>query len=421
MADTSQKFSCPGCGRSLPWRKEIAGKMGKCSCGKTITVPSQPESENADLYDLSEAAELAEKAVAKLPPTVVAAAPAAAMPAPRAAAKVYPNAAPGRQMNVPPAGGRISPTAIRALVMAIVGIVLTAVCSSSMLPHDSPLIVTVAPYLLALLVSLPVTWLALAVEGWFSISFGGFVDSLPKFIAIILFCGGVGSVGSVAVLTFARGSVGFSGMLDSLLLGIVVGIAIAVAAFWSGFCILFGFKPDECGWAAVVITIIYGVSKVVMGLVLGIMLGVGLLMHYTATNPMFRNATTNPAEFGQQLSQFANTMVDKSIDDARKGGRLEDARTSDMRAGRPDSEANAIALFYSEGALNVWYEAAAIGKREPISIVVELPADPASRAKCFDTANAWFRDTVDPKTAAAFNDSGDRYIVLFLPLARTPQ
>src|SRR5438046_926572 len=42
MDQTKPHFSCPACGRKLPWTSASAGRKGKCKCGQVVTVPAEP-------------------------------------------------------------------------------------------------------------------------------------------------------------------------------------------------------------------------------------------------------------------------------------------------------------------------------------------------------------------------------------------
>jgi hypothetical protein len=35
-------FACPSCGKQYPWTADLAGKKGKCKCGKVMKVPVDP-------------------------------------------------------------------------------------------------------------------------------------------------------------------------------------------------------------------------------------------------------------------------------------------------------------------------------------------------------------------------------------------
>ena len=36
------QFACEGCGKTYPWKPELAGKRAKCKCGRIIEIPSTP-------------------------------------------------------------------------------------------------------------------------------------------------------------------------------------------------------------------------------------------------------------------------------------------------------------------------------------------------------------------------------------------
>lgn len=53
-------FSCDSCGKTYPWKAELAGKKAKCKCGAVLNIPAQPQ---------------AARAAARTPVAVAAAAP----------------------------------------------------------------------------------------------------------------------------------------------------------------------------------------------------------------------------------------------------------------------------------------------------------------------------------------------------------
>ena len=44
-----QTFSCPECGKRFPWRPEIVGQTVQCSCGHTVTAPTECEEKQYDV------------------------------------------------------------------------------------------------------------------------------------------------------------------------------------------------------------------------------------------------------------------------------------------------------------------------------------------------------------------------------------
>jgi hypothetical protein len=73
MSSDAPKYSCGSCHRSYTWKKEVAGKRGKCKCGQVITVPLYaPQAEPVDdLYALAELSSDARSAVIDPTPIVV--------------------------------------------------------------------------------------------------------------------------------------------------------------------------------------------------------------------------------------------------------------------------------------------------------------------------------------------------------------
>src|SRR5580698_7545917 len=60
MTSEASKFSCGACGRSYTWKKELAGRRGKCKCGQMMDIPASvappppPEPQEDDLYSLAD-------------------------------------------------------------------------------------------------------------------------------------------------------------------------------------------------------------------------------------------------------------------------------------------------------------------------------------------------------------------------------
>ena len=50
----SVTFACPGCGKSIKVRDELAGKKGKCpGCGAILTVPEDEAPQDNTVIDVS--------------------------------------------------------------------------------------------------------------------------------------------------------------------------------------------------------------------------------------------------------------------------------------------------------------------------------------------------------------------------------
>src|ERR1700675_3896924 len=80
MSSDAPKYSCGTCHRSYTWKKEVAGKRGKCKCGQLITVPLYaPQAEPVD--DLYALAELSSDAKSPVHPPTPIAVPTAAIAA----------------------------------------------------------------------------------------------------------------------------------------------------------------------------------------------------------------------------------------------------------------------------------------------------------------------------------------------------
>ncbi len=80
MSDGTYKVTCAHCQRSYSWKKELAGKRGRCKCGQVVAMPLAPPPAD-DLYALAELASDANTAaVDPTPIAVPVAAAAAAIP-----------------------------------------------------------------------------------------------------------------------------------------------------------------------------------------------------------------------------------------------------------------------------------------------------------------------------------------------------
>ena len=55
MSQSKNRFSCPACSRTFPWKPESAGRQAKCKCGHILTVPAEAPEIEQDVIALEEA------------------------------------------------------------------------------------------------------------------------------------------------------------------------------------------------------------------------------------------------------------------------------------------------------------------------------------------------------------------------------
>ncbi|HEX4055232.1 MAG TPA: hypothetical protein VHX86_13290 [Tepidisphaeraceae bacterium] len=69
MSDGTFKVTCAHCQRSYTWKKELAGKRGKCKCGQVLVMPPAPPRAESpdDLFALAELASDAKSAAVDRP------------------------------------------------------------------------------------------------------------------------------------------------------------------------------------------------------------------------------------------------------------------------------------------------------------------------------------------------------------------
>ena len=283
----------------------------------------------------------------------------------------------------------LAPADRRAWIWAVSGVALVLLHGALNTNSSSGfLITTVAPLGLELLVCVLVTGLALLIGEQMGTAFNGFGRTWCKFLAIAFLFTGLSHWASLTVFGIVKAVGGVSILFLSILLMLFIIVTLAISIFWAGLVYLFGFESSDCKVSAPVLGVSYLLSKLIVMFVVGILVGAAFLMNFSnqfAHPPGGGNA---PGPAGAFLNMMQNIM-DQTVDQAKRDGRLQDARTSSIKTNRPADEAALVTQLYADGAKNVWYETGPQGAQVPIAIVVETPDDSAQRAKCIAAATEW--------------------------------
>jgi len=421
MAEGAEKFACGGCQRELTWKKEFVGRRIKCKfCGHSMAIPPhplvavpQPEPTEDELYALSDLANDARSAAAKLPPTIVQAmAPPIAMPAVAAAAA-------GSSKSAIPLAYQRAPTARELarsssdvfihkkrdiqvpIALLIVGAVLY-VGYYAIHYHLGGFAILATGIGLAIMGILETGILfgfALVIAGPLGVSFGGIGTALLKFAAVALFCDGITTWvdGLFAMWTGGLGGGGIFGFG-------AMGLPIALGVYWVTLIYLFSMDPGDSWMVVVILCIFYRILRVVL-IVL-------LLQFILSFGGVARSAVAIPSTGG---SVATNPQIDE-VNRAKSQNVLHEARKYVADNGR-SAERDTVNGWYDAGAKNVWFQTDRDinGKGNAFQMVVELPDDKTARAKCFDLAKKYFNDNGRPEEAQMLQDDGDPYLMVQLP------
>jgi hypothetical protein len=403
MAAATQQFSCVACGRKHTWRQELAGKRGKCKCGVLIDIPAHPESEpDEGEYDLADLAQDAERAVADLPPTVVEAPP----PPPREKRR-----SPKTPKDDPPS--RVSRRGdddvlidknrdiIAPVVLSLVGALL--LIGFYEFRYNLP-VAALGTISIVLSISIAVESvillvLGLIIAGPLGVSFGDIRTAWYKFAAIVIFADATGALTNAWIARiapgFGSGILGFS----------LIGLPVAAAVYWTTMTYLFSMDPNDSWLAVCVLAVLYRVSSVVL-----LVLLLAIFLRHSGV----AGAATGLPSFGG--APPPDPLVDE-IEHAKDLGLLEEARQYIAKRSMFTDRVY-VEGWYAAGAKNVWYEVSRDfnGHGTPFRMVVELPADAAARATCFQIAGTYFDDRHMGFMKSLLHDTGQPYLLVHMPM-----
>ncbi|HEX4054049.1 MAG TPA: hypothetical protein VHX86_07265 [Tepidisphaeraceae bacterium] len=374
-----------------------------------MAVPAEPpQAQTAEEDDLYALADDAQRAAAHLPPTAVD--PAAFMPA-QAVAAAAGRAIPLAYQRTPTAQEKELASSKSAIdsnrdlkvpaALLLIGIALYV--GYYAVHYNLGLIGICATGLgltiMTILETAVLICFAMVVAGPLGVSFGGFGTAILKLAAIVVLCDGITTCvdGLLARYTAGIGSGGIFGFG-------LIDFPVALGVYWTTLIYLFSMDPGD-SWMVVVLLAIFDwiVRVVLIVLLLKLILGLGGVARSTIAIPSMGGGRT-----------IANPMIDE-VNAAKAQNVLHEAKKYASDNGRR-AEIGTINAWYAAGAKNVWYQTSRDinGKGDAFQLVVELPNDAASRAKCYGIAKAYCdgnRIFYDP---AAMQDHGDPYLIMGL-------
>lgn len=406
------KFACEACGKRYAWKPQLAGKKAKCACGAMMIVPQQEApaagAEEDDLYGLAEDALPPATAVARPLPASAPVTQSAGVGAGVGAigyrsALTKENTKQDRfsfdAMTHPPRDLYI-PVAL--LILGLLGILAWAMSWGA-----GPGLVAVVSLITgaATLVKTAVMiGLAFVFAPMLGVSFGDARTAVLKFAAIIVFTDAVGLwfdelielAGGRPSGRRGRGSIFWLEMF------LIAGLISAMCYY------LFDMDSEETGMFAIPFAVISRILDWILGIVMGaILLGVLSAAATPAATPAPAPAPGAPAAPGGVALQ-ANAQ-DREIERMIGSGSRTLTEANEYNQSQPQKskrEPQLVSRFYAAGAKRVYF---GLGGG---TMIVQLPDDPASRAKCFAISDAYHRTT--GARSAVPKEEGQRYVEVAL-------
>ena len=414
------KFGCPSCQRQFAWKEQLAGKKAKCKCGQVIEVPLSMSNDTADeeplLRDIIDFADddppLAKVVkVAKAPLAVPALAAAAG---PKKAVKAggpvplgYKSAPTKREKDrFSQANLMDMPRDVYVPVgLLAAGLLIYAAYYSVSLHLSSRALpfVLFGVGLLTVFKTVLLIAFAFVIAGPTGVSFGGLWTAILKLAAVAVFCDGV-----VSWVDFAVQHVSGVRTVSPLGLGFI-GFPAALLTYWLLYQYLFSMDSHE-SWIVVRFLFIFD-RLVRWGLfltLLGLFANVG--PHGTGRAAAAGAGMTNApvAVSSDPLPAHVQDLKDTdSLIEARKY--IADGHQAVLSKPTED--------WYAAGCPNVWFEMShpdINGRRNAFNVIVELPADKAARAKCFDILKTYYDGVQIPTDPVEMTDSGQAYLMVMM-------
>ncbi|HUB25203.1 MAG TPA: hypothetical protein VL992_07215, partial [Tepidisphaeraceae bacterium] len=259
--------------------------------------------------------------------------------------------------------------------------------------------IAVGVLIMAMIEAVLLIGIAFVVAGPLGLGFGDPRTAAGKFMAIVMLSDGASEWVNGLMHKLAGGTF-------PLLFGFSAGLIATVVVCWVSFCYLFSLDASEAKIAMFVLGFCERVlAVIVIFLVLPTVLGWGGVQRSAMDLPSFGHAQAPP-----------NPMVD-AVEDEKAHGLLIEARQYAHQTGR-SAELPHINEWYAAGAPNVYYEVSRDinWHATPHQIVVELPKDPAGRAKCYDIARKWYSDFQMGFMVELLHDKGEPFLMVALPM-----
>ncbi len=423
MPDESSKFACAGCGRKHVWKKELAGKRGKCKCGQVMIVPAEPEPEQIedDLYALADDMESAgRKAAASAPPVIAPSISSAIAPQPALAGAAPPSSAGKVSRSGVPLAYQRAPTAREvernssktlmdmkrdvyvpiALIFAGAALYVGYYAFRYHLGVPGMFAISLGLVIMTILETALLMGFALTVAGPLGVSFGGIGTAFLKLAALAVFCDGA--------TTCVDGIVGrYSGGFGNSALGFgAIGFPVALGIYWFLLIYLFSMHPSDSWFVVGVLVAFYWIVRVVLVLLLlRLLFSIGGASTSSISLPSMGGAAPT-----------SGNPIDQEVDDLNERHRLREGKKFAADTART-IEGQYVNDWYAAGSPNVWFgvELDINQKAEATEMIVELPTDATSRTKCFDIAKKYSAAYSVGYSPLSEKDPSSKYLIVHLP------
>ena len=404
------RFTCDGCGRSYAWKEQLAGKRVRCKCGTTMTVPEaqaesqlEPKFDPDALYALADA----ETAAAANAPSQHRVVERAAPTKPKAAASAAPSGVP-RSHAALAVGYQRGPTArdvergnatvdmARDLYVPLglfVGGLIIYVSYYAIhydLRGSAIAGVMFGLFLMTLCKAALLIGFALVAAGPLGVSFGGIYSAALKLAAIAVFSDGVTTWVDAGVDKFAGNTGAFAGMIS---------FPILLALVWGLLIYLFSMDPGD-SWMVVIVLSVF--DFIVRWAILLILLKV----------VMSWGGVSLPGSVGGAGGgSMSNDPLAVQVQDMKDKKQLEEAAAY-IESGHQEILRPYVKGWYEAGCKNVWFSVGRNfeGKGVTGGVIVELPKDKTSRAKCFELLKKYYDGAQISYDPADLIDDGTHYM-----------
>ncbi|MBC8107780.1 MAG: hypothetical protein H7Z14_14405 [Anaerolineae bacterium] len=235
---------------------------------------------------------------------------------------------------------------------------------------------------------------ALVMANPLGVSFGGIWSAVLKLAALAVFCDGITTWVDAGVEKMAGGGGAFAGMLS---------FPVALAIYWTLLIYLFSMDPGD-SWMVVVILSIF--DFVVRWVMLMILLKIVLSWGGVALP-----AGVPGGGGGGGSSSMSSDSLAVEVQEMKDSNQLEEAKKY-IEGGRQEILRPSVDAWYAAGCKNVWFTVSRDinGRGTPGGVIVELPKDKKSRAKCYAILKAYYDGAQIEYEDEDVKDTGDQYL-----------
>ncbi|MGD0465027.1 MAG: hypothetical protein ABSB74_21295 [Tepidisphaeraceae bacterium] len=420
MSSDVPKYSCGNCHRTYTWKKEVAGKRGKCKCGQMVTVPLHPpqaEPVEDDLYALAELSSDAKSAVIDRAPIVIPTA-AVALAAPEALEYQRPaiTARTPRSDRVDPLTGElydpfrdyIAPAILLAAGFAGIAVYIIQKMGTGPLVGFAISIAFAIMLAVTLFKTAVLTLAAVPLAAYCDVNVGLLRTAIFKFAGTILF-------GDIAILWLiaAMQSAGmiskkYDGGPAVWLVYLVVLAVVYHICFWY----LFRLSGADIKFAGLM-SLVSRLCNFFMTLIV-----IALIMSLAASHarptaspyvsairapPMITPGTPLTVQPGQTGPTALDELISQRI--RQNPFRIQEGYAWCRTGAADDADKKLVSDMYGAGADKVYVDG--------FTLYALLPDNPAKRSACLNVAHVFRKDNGIPDTAAT-NNLNYQYVVIGL-------